>query len=71
VVTLEILKLLHIQLSRTVAPFFFAALAISIKIIFLSLAFAGMSNLVFAIAADVGVTLIVIMTSLQLMSYKE
>jgi Cd2+/Zn2+-exporting ATPase len=45
--------------------------AISIKLIFICLAILGYSNLVFAIAADVGVTLIVILTSLRLMNYKE
>lgn len=45
--------------------------AIAVKLIFITLAFIGYSNLVFAIAADVGVTLIVIMTSLRLMNYKE
>lgn len=44
--------------------------AIAVKLIFITFAFIGYSNLVFAIAADVGVTLIVIMTSLRLMNYK-
>ncbi len=44
--------------------------AISIKLIFIGLAIWGYSNLVFAIAADVGVTLIVILLSLKLMKYK-
>jgi Zn2+/Cd2+-exporting ATPase len=35
------------------------------------LAFVGYSNLVFAIAADVGVTLIVILTSLNLMKFEN
>jgi Cd2+/Zn2+-exporting ATPase len=43
--------------------------AIGVKVLFITLAFIGYSNLVFAIAADVGVTLIVILTSLQLMKY--
>lgn len=43
--------------------------AIAVKLIFITLAFIGYSNLVFAIAADVGVTLIVILTSLRLMNY--
>jgi len=43
--------------------------AIAVKLIFITLAFFGYSNLVFAIAADVGVTLIVILTSLRLMNY--
>ena len=44
--------------------------AIVVKLIFIILAFFGYSNLVFAIAADVGVTLIVIMTSLNLMKFE-
>ena len=44
--------------------------AIVIKLIFIVLAFAGYSNLVLAIAADVGVTLIVILISLRLMKYE-
>jgi len=46
-------------------------MAVSIKIIFLILAFAGMSNLALAITADVGVTLVVIVTSLRLMNFKH
>jgi len=45
--------------------------AIAVKIIFITLAFIGYSNLVFAIAADVGVTLIVILTSLNLMKFES
>ena len=45
--------------------------AITIKILFIVLAAIGYSNLVFAIAADVGVTLIVILTSLQLMNFEN
>ncbi|MFA6149944.1 MAG: cation-translocating P-type ATPase [Chitinophagaceae bacterium] len=45
--------------------------AIAVKIAFITLAFAGYSNLVFAIAADVGVTLIVILTSLNLMKFEK
>ncbi len=41
-------------------------LAISIKVIFITLALIGMSNLALAIFADVGVTLIVILNSLRL-----
>lgn len=44
--------------------------AIAVKLIFILLAFIGYSNLVFAIAADVGVTLIVILTSLNLMKFE-
>lgn len=44
--------------------------AILVKLIFIILAFVGFGNLVFAIAADVGVTLIVILLSLNLMKYK-
>ncbi|MEY4192327.1 MAG: hypothetical protein RJA00_558 [Bacteroidota bacterium] len=45
--------------------------AIAVKLIFITLAFNGYSNLVFAIAADVGVTLIVILTSLNLMKFEN
>ena len=45
--------------------------AIGVKVIFITLAFLGYSNLVFAIAADVGVTLIVILLSLNLMKFKN
>ena len=45
--------------------------AIAVKLIFITLAFVGYSNLVFAIAADVGVTLIVILTSLNLMKFEN
>jgi Cd2+/Zn2+-exporting ATPase len=45
--------------------------AITVKILFITLAFIGYSNLVFAIAADVGVTLIVILTSLNLMKFEN
>lgn len=44
--------------------------AIAVKLIFITLAFFGYSNLVFAIAADVGVTLIVILISLNLMKFE-
>ncbi|MDR1153591.1 MAG: cation-translocating P-type ATPase [Bacteroidales bacterium] len=44
--------------------------AILVKIIFILLAFLGFSNLVLAIAADVGVTLAVILISLRLMNTK-
>ncbi len=44
--------------------------AIAVKILFILLAFFGFSNLVFAIAADVGVTLVVILISLRLMNTK-
>ncbi len=43
--------------------------AISIKLIFVILALAGFSNLVFAIAADVGATIVVIISSLNLMKF--
>ena len=45
--------------------------AILVKLIFITLAFLGYSNLVFAIAADVGVTLVVILFSLQLMNFQS
>lgn len=41
-----------------------------IKLIFILLALIGLSNLALAIFADVGVTLIVILISLQLMNWK-
>lgn len=44
--------------------------AISVKVIFILLAFLGYSNLVLAIAADVGVTLVVIVLSLNLMKFE-
>lgn len=44
--------------------------AIAVKVFFILLAFFGYSNLVFAIAADVGVTLVVILISLRLMNFK-
>ncbi len=44
--------------------------AILVKFVFLSLAVAGFSNLALAIFADVGVTVIVILNSLRLYSYK-
>jgi Cd2+/Zn2+-exporting ATPase len=43
--------------------------AIAVKIIFILLAFFGYSNLVLAITADVGVTLVVILISLRLSSF--
>lgn len=43
--------------------------AIAVKLLFILLAFFGYSNLVFAIAADVGVTLVVILLSLQLLEF--
>ena len=45
--------------------------AITVKIIFIILAFLGYSNLVLAIAADVGVTLVVIVLSLNLMKFEH
>jgi Cd2+/Zn2+-exporting ATPase len=44
--------------------------AIAVKIIFISLAAAGLSNLVMAIFADVGVTILVILNSLRLLKFK-
>lgn len=43
--------------------------AILVKLAFVGLAIAGFSNLVFAIAADVGVTLVVIIFSLRLLKF--
>lgn len=45
-------------------------LAVLVKFVFLVLAFFGKSHLVLAIAADVGVTLLVIITSLQLLRWQ-
>lgn len=45
--------------------------AITVKVLFIALAFLGYSNLVFAIAADVGVTLVVILLSLNLMKFEN
>jgi Cd2+/Zn2+-exporting ATPase len=45
--------------------------AVLIKILFILLATAGFSNLAMAIAADVGVTLAVILVSLRLMQYRD
>lgn len=44
--------------------------AITIKVLFIFLAFSGYSNLVIAIAADVGVMLLIVLISLKLMSFK-
>ncbi|MBK6861608.1 MAG: cation-translocating P-type ATPase [Saprospiraceae bacterium] len=44
--------------------------AILVKVVFIILALVGFSNLVLAIAADVGVTLIVILISLNLMKFE-
>lgn len=49
---------------------FNVALAILIKVVFILLAILGYSNLVMAITADVGVTLLVILISLQLARYR-
>jgi Cd2+/Zn2+-exporting ATPase len=46
------------------------AFAIAVKVIFVALALVNMSNLALAIFADVGVTLIVILTSLRLMHWQ-
>jgi Cd2+/Zn2+-exporting ATPase len=45
--------------------------AIVIKFAFIALALVGYSNLVFAIAADVGVTIVVILISLRLMQFEN
>ncbi|MEO8734773.1 MAG: HAD-IC family P-type ATPase, partial [Flavobacteriales bacterium] len=49
---------------------FNTALAVVVKFLFLLLAVMGKSLLVLAIASDVGVTVVVILTSLQLMRWK-
>ena len=45
--------------------------AIGVKLVFILLAFIGFSNLVLAIGADVGVTLVVILISLRLMRFEN
>lgn len=62
-----------IRLSRkTVSTIKFNTIAaIAVKLVFITLAFFGYSHLVFAIAADVGVTLVVILISLRLMSFEN
>lgn len=45
--------------------------AIGIKLLFIALAIAGLSNLVMAIFADVGVTILVILNSLRLLKFKN
>lgn len=45
--------------------------AIAVKLFFVMLAVFGYSNLVFAIAADVGVTIVVILISLRLMQFEN
>ncbi|MBK6352348.1 MAG: cation-translocating P-type ATPase [Saprospiraceae bacterium] len=45
--------------------------AIAVKLIFIAMAFTGYSNLVFAISADVGVTILVILTSLKLLDFEK
>ena len=61
-----------IKLSRhTIARIKFNTLfAISTKFIFIILAVLGLSNLIMAIFADVGVTIIVILNSLRIMKFK-
>lgn len=44
--------------------------AIAVKVLFIVLAFLGFGNLVMAIAADVGITLVVILSSLNLMKFE-
>lgn len=50
---------------------FNTTLAVVVKFVFLALAFLGHGNLVLAIAADVGVTIVVILTSLRLGRWTE
>ncbi|NGY38403.1 cation-translocating P-type ATPase [Flavobacterium sp. XN-5] len=45
--------------------------AIAVKVVFIALAIMGYSNLVLAIAADVGVTLVVILLSLNLVKFEN
>jgi Cd2+/Zn2+-exporting ATPase len=58
--------------KRTVKTIRFNTVAaILVKLIFIGLAFTGFSNLVLAIAADVGVTIVVILISLRLMGFEN
>lgn len=45
--------------------------AVAVKLVFLMLAIVGFSNLTFAIFADVGVTILVVLNGLRLYSYRE
>ena len=60
-----------VRVAWSISAGFYTIGAIAVKLIFITLAFIGYSNLVFAIAADVGVTLIVILTSLNLMKFEN
>lgn len=62
-----------VRLSRkTVSTIKFNTIAaIAVKAVFIILAFLGYSHLVFAIAADVGVTIVVILISLRLMAFEN
>lgn len=56
---------------RTLATIKFnTVLAVAVKVLFIGLAIAGFSNLALAIFADVGVTIIVILLSLRLMTFE-
>jgi len=69
---LELIPYLIRLSRRTLSTIRFnISLAIFVKLVFIGLAMVGYSNLVLAIAADVGITLVVILISLQLMNYKE
>ncbi len=50
---------------------FNTAIAIGVKLLFLILAFTGRSNLAFAIFADVGMTMLVVINSLRLFSFEN
>lgn len=47
-----------------------SSLAVGVKLLFITLALIGMSNLALAIFADVGITLVVVLNSLRLMHWK-
>ena len=63
-----LIKLSRRTLSTIKINTFFA---ITVKILFIALAIAGVSNLVMAIFADVGVTILVIMNSLRLLKFEK
>ena len=56
-----------VGMRRHIPALFFL---VGLTVLFIALAFLGFGNLVMAIAADVGVTLIVILSSLNLMKFE-
>jgi Cd2+/Zn2+-exporting ATPase len=63
------LILLGKESNRTIRVNIFSA--VGVKLVFLILAIIGYSNLTFAIFADVGVTILVVLNGLRLYSYKS